>query len=151
MFSRTITMSTVEARLDVGQAADRADVGVEIERLAERDVDRPEAVADRRRRPAPSSATRFLRTDSITVLGSGVPVELRAPRARRGAPPSRSSTPAAARISCVAAVTSGPMPSPGMSVIRWVMRTRFGKPAAFSGDASPAYRRPPPAISPDRG
>jgi hypothetical protein len=41
-------IDALEARLDVGQAADGADVGVEVKDLPERDVDRLEALADGR-------------------------------------------------------------------------------------------------------
>ena len=50
MFSRTMTRSTSgEAALDARQVPHRPQVGVEVERLAQPDVDAGEALADRRR------------------------------------------------------------------------------------------------------
>ena len=70
----------------------------------------------------PLIATRQPRIASSVALGEQVAV---ASRARRR-PPACSSqvmpTSAASRTSRVAAATSGPMPSPGMSAIRWSMR-----------------------------
>src|SRR5688572_17434963 len=69
----------------------------------------------------PFNATLFRRTDAMSSSGSGEPDFSSA-----GTPASNGSqvidTPAASMIDTTADVTSGPMPSPGINVIVWVMR-----------------------------
>ena len=68
----------------------------------------------------PFRATRLRRIESRTCSGSGVPYS-----AMTASPASTTSqsnaTPEASRTRRVASASSGPMPSPGISVTRWVM------------------------------
>ena len=104
----------LEPRLDAGEAADGAHVGVEIERLAQRDVDGAEALADGRADRA-LERDAVLRIESSTSCGSVVPV-FSATAAPASCTSQSMATPAASRTRCVAAHTSGPMPSPGINV-----------------------------------
>ena len=110
------------ARSHVGQVPHRAEVGVEVERLAQPDVDAGEARPDRRRDralerdlgAADRLEQRLGQRGAVLVDGGGA--------GRNGSQAAR--RPAASSTWTTARVTSGPMPSPGMSVIGWVMGGR---------------------------
>ena len=103
-------------RLDARQRADGADAGVQVESLPQPDVDRAEALADRR-------GARPLEGDAV-ACGSGRALlraaGRRAARRRRGRPAASTQSifaPAAATTRHAACVTSGPMPSPSINTI----------------------------------
>src|SRR5437899_3175880 len=82
----------------------------------------------------PFSATLFLRTDSRTLSGSGVPNSAIAASPARCTSQSNS-TPVASRTRTVASHISGPTPSPGMSVT-----------ACFVNPLNAAVREPLPVF-----
>ena len=105
---------------------------VQLELVAERDVDRAEARADRRRDRA-LEGDAVLATDSSVSSGSGVPASSMTSTPAWRTSHSRA-TPVASRTRRVASVSSGPVPSPGMRVTRWPIG------AAMVADARPADR-----------
>src|SRR3954465_13547586 len=77
----------------------------------------------------PLSATLLRRMDSSTSAGRGSPERARASEPTKYFSHS-TSTPEHSMIETTEAVTSGPMPSPGSSVIRcWAMQQSFHAPA----------------------
>ena len=99
----------------------RPQAGVEPELVAQRDVDRAEAGADRRRdRALERDLVRLDRGERL--LGQRrarpSPSRRRRPRAR----PSSNATPVASSTRRVASVSSGPVPSPGIRVTRCAIR-----------------------------
>ena len=98
MFSRTITRSTPsKPRRHARQVPHRPQVRVEIERLAQPDVDAREALADRRRHRA-FERDLVRRIESISSAGSASPVRSKASDAGQRAAPTRSRRPAASRM-----------------------------------------------------
>ena len=110
-------VDVVEPALDARQVAHRAQVRVEVERLAQPTLTLvnplPIGVVT-----GPLRATLFRRIESSSVGGSDWSYRLNAvtPASCRS---HSMSTPAAFKMRTTAAVTSGPMPSPGISVIVW--------------------------------
>ena len=111
-------IDALEPRRHARQVPHRPQVRVQIERLAQADVDAREALADGR-------ADRSLERDLVSPdrcrassAGSASPVRSKATTPANCRSQSIE-TPAASRIRSTASVTSGPMPSPGMSVIVW--------------------------------
>ena len=95
----------------------RTEAGVEAELVAQRDVDRAEPVADRRRdRPLQRDLVLLDRRERLL----GQRRAGRPPSRRRRPPgrPSSNSTPVASSTRRVASVSSGPVPSPGIRVTR---------------------------------
>ena len=118
-------VDALEPRVDAGQVPDRPQVRVQIQRLAQADVDAREPL------PigvvtGPFSATLLRRIESISSTGSAWPV-----RSKATTPAACGSqsidTPDAFRMRTTASVTSGPMPSPGISVMVCVIRARTRK------------------------
>ena len=145
VFSRTSTRSTsLEPRRDARQVVDRPQVGEEVERLAQAHVDAREARPDGRRqralerRPCCARSSRAARA-AASCRGA------RAPRRPRRAVPTRSSAPEAVRIRTTAADTSGPMPSPGMSVMVCFMPPHIIRPE-YSRDLAASWA--PAAVAP---
>jgi hypothetical protein len=99
----------------LGDDARGAEADVEVERLAERDVRAREPLADRRRDRA-LDADRLRRSDSRSALGTTSPVSsmARVPATWRS---QVTRTPAASTTRVIASVISGPIPSPGRSVM----------------------------------
>ena len=112
------------ARPDAVIALAGAHLRVEAERLAQADVDRAEA-APHGVVIGPLSATPFSRIDSSTCSGSGLPPC----SSMTSVPASRTSqakaTPVASSTLRVASASSGPVPSPGMRVMRAPSRRRI--------------------------
>src|SRR2546426_6338195 len=88
----------------------------------------------------PLSATRLRRIDSRTCSGSGVPYW-----AMTASPASTTShsrtTPEASSTRRVASASSGPMPSPGISVTRWDIAAILAGRTGRSGRTGPSVRR----------
>ena len=115
-------IDVLEARRDARQVPHRAQVRVQIERLAQADVHAREALADRRRhRPLEGDLVPADGVDELDRQGLSGALE----REDAGDVGSHSiETPVAARMRTTASVTSGPMPSPGISVMVCVIRAR---------------------------
>ncbi len=102
-------------RAHAGIRLARPHLRVEVEAVAQRDVDRAEALADRRRdRALQRDAVR--RIESSVASGSGSPPCSCITSAPAGWTSHSKSTPVASSTRRVASVSSGPVPSPGMSV-----------------------------------
>ena len=122
VFSRKITMSTFSGCFTGDgtpvEPAHRAQAHVEVEDLAQRDVERADAAADRRgERALDADEVLAERVDGLV----GQPVAGRVERllARRALPSTRSCLPcfaaAASSTSCAAGQMSTPVPSPSMN------------------------------------
>ena len=126
VFSRKMARSSgrsLKARLQARQHAHRAEIDVQAQLLAQRHVDALVAAADGRGgRPFQphAGALPARRTRRRESAGRTRP----APARRPPRAPIPSSTPVASTARTVASATSGPMPSPGISVI-WMRHHRY--------------------------
>ena len=119
VFSRTMTRSTFSKRdRTLREIRDRPKVGVQVERLPQPDVDAGKAFADGRRDR--SLQRHFVAADrGNEIVGQRRAVFLEGDHARVVRAPRSPCTPDASTIDTTAAVTSGPMPSPGIRVMVW--------------------------------
>ena len=131
-FSRTITQSSSGPRdvaqraRDAGQDAGRPDVGVLVERLADREPQPPERDVVRHVGRADRAEIDRIERASFSSPSSGI---MRAVLAGSSPSPNRNARRraeaavalgAGRSTSSPAAITSVPMPSPGMAAMRWV-------------------------------
>ena len=112
-------VDVVEARAHASIGLARPHLRVEVERLAQADVDRAEAAADRRRDRALERDAGARGSSRASARAAGCRRAGPSRRRRPPARPTRSSTPVASSTRLVASASSGPVPSPGISVTSW--------------------------------